>query len=116
MTEELTRAAADASEATGLEVGAAKIDGLWTVRVWPPLDSEEGGMPIDAREGLGFAAALAYLNGLETGARIQRERYAELRKAAHECVWDLERYVKTHGPGPDKRLNTLAKALSELEG
>lgn len=37
-----------------------------------------------------------------------------LKKLILECLPDLEHYVSTHGPGPDKRLDALKAELKKL--
>lgn len=43
-------------------------------------------------------------------------RRADLLEALRECLPDLEHYVSTHGPGPDRRLDRLRGALAAFEG
>ena len=38
-------------------------------------------------------------------------KLSELRLAVAACMPDLEHYVATHGPGPDKRLDRLRAAM-----
>jgi len=38
-----------------------------------------------------------------------------LLQAAQDVVADLEHYVRTHRPGPDKRLDALKQAIKEAE-
>lgn len=40
-----------------------------------------------------------------------RDRPPTLAEAVRACLPDLERYVQTHGPGPDRRLADLRRAL-----
>jgi hypothetical protein len=89
---------------------------LYHVEVYDAIDSEAGEQPIEQTENLTRRATLAYLHGLECGARIQNVRHAALVATATECIYDLERHVKHQGPGPDKRLAALREALSQLEG
>jgi len=57
----------------------------------------------------------------QTIARLRRERdearegLRKLRTAIKPCIADLEHYVSTHGPGPDKRLDYLSNAMEGLE-
>jgi hypothetical protein len=39
----------------------------------------------------------------------------ELIAAIKECLPDLKHYAKTHGPGPDQRLEHLQEILKGLE-
>jgi len=39
---------------------------------------------------------------------------AELLAAANDCIFDLEMFVKTHGPGPDNRLERLKRAIANM--
>lgn len=109
MTEELERAAATASEALGMDAST----------IWP----HRGGIAIHIKpvghtsRGLGTEAeVLAYLEGLETGARIQRERHRPLVAAA-QAVSRLSFY----GGDCDEyhvdadALRALTLALSQLE-
>ena len=115
MTEELTRAAADAGEALGMSVEVPWARGAhYDVQVWTPMDDEDGGQPlVDSRTNT-EAEALAYCRGLETGARIQRERHAEVVSAVHAMFSDMDAgYSPARG---DCAVDRLAKALSELEG
>lgn len=38
----------------------------------------------------------------------------EIVEAIKECIPDLEHYISTHGPGPDKRLERLNAVLTEI--
>ena len=108
MTDTLTRAANDASEALGMDVRLYySSPGITTVHIGAEHKALTGVQD--------FGAALAYLEGLETGARIMRERYRLLVDATTECIYDLERHAAKQGPGPDRRLATLREALAELE-
>ena len=78
MTDELTRAAATASEALGMRVEVLAHDTIdtpmrWRIRICPSLDDKSGGLPMENRI-VSERTALAYLEGLETGARITWQR------------------------------------------
>ena len=87
MTDTLTRAANDASEALGLHVEAYEEGrNAYLVHVYAPLDEGEE-MPVIQRGG-DHRSTLAYLEGLECGARIMRERHARLRRSADDTyLW-----------------------------
>ena len=40
----------------------------------------------------------------------------DLLAALEACVPDLERYVSTHGPGPDRRLDAARAAIAKARG
>ena len=40
----------------------------------------------------------------------------DLLDALEGCVGDLEHYVSTHGPGPDKRLAAVVAAIAKARG
>jgi hypothetical protein len=40
----------------------------------------------------------------------------ELIQAVEDCLPDLKHYASTHGPGPDRRLEALRKALDKHIG
>ena len=85
MTDTLTRAANAASVALGmkLRIYLEEADALGLVGL-PGQSPERGTCPIFTSPN----AALAYLEGLETGARIMRERHARLRRAADDTyLW-----------------------------
>ena len=81
MSDTLTRAANAAAEALGMSVEVVRV-GVYQVpriEICGPIDSPENGQPLDG--GIDFhkdTSALAYLKGLETGARLMRERYADV--------------------------------------
>ena len=52
-----------------------------------------------------------YERGVEAGRQKERDRYAELREAATECIFDLETHAKPTG----RKLGALREALSQLE-
>ena len=101
MTEELTRAAQAASDATGLDVQVARsgIVKLWNLEIFDAIDGQDGEAPVLRPTCLTERAALAYLEGLEAGARIANVRHEPLVKL-----------VREHIP------QTAAEVLSELEG
>ena len=130
MTEELTKAASEKEqdrgvavrntrEITGMsvELESHSPDSRWThydLTIYSPEPGEAMGMPVVQRDGLTHSEALAYLEGLETGARIQRERHAEVVSAVHAMFSDMDAgYSPARG---DCAVDRLAKALSELEG
>ena len=117
MTDELTKAAENASDALGMSVEAnpyGESDTLYQVEVWTGPTAPHGEDLVDSFGFLTAPAALAYLRGLETGARIQRERYAEVVSAVHAMFSDMDAgYSPARG---DCAVDRLAKALSELEG
>ena len=87
MHDELTRAAAQASKALGMSVEWRYVPSpspvTWTgslmqVEVYDAMDSNAGEQPIESCQWTDDTAALAYLEGLECGARIMRERVLEL--------------------------------------
>ena len=93
MTDELTRAAKDASEATGLEVLLIDHDctdeygcPMYSVEVWDNTPAPVPDGPAITQAELVQPAALAYLEGLEAGARIQKERHAPLVEAARATL------------------------------
>lgn len=43
-------------------------------------------------------------------------RVEPLLKALEACLPDLEHYVSTHGPGPDRRLDAARAALAKAKG
>ena len=126
MTDELNKAAVDASEALGMEV---RCFPTWMrvqhhnmtqpevvtvlVEVYDQLDGSSGEQPVVASD-RPTAEALAYLEGLETGSRFMRGRYAEVVSAVHAMFSDMDAgYSPARG---DCAVDRLAKALSELEG
>ena len=116
MNEELTRAAADASEALGMDLHVDLHRCGHVLELYGPMHGADGEQPLvtwyNTKQGLN--SAIAYLNGLETGARIQRERYAEVVSAVHAMFSDMDAgYSPARG---DCAVDRLAKALSELEG
>lgn len=86
MSNELETAARAASEATGLSVETqTESDEPLSpvgVDVYTAIDSEENGWPAATRQFEDYATALAYLEGLEAGARIANTRHAALVAAA----------------------------------
>ena len=113
MTDELTRAAAEASEALGMSVelvGPGPPAGEWIVEAW---GEDAMGMPALQEHLRSDHAALAYLDGLETGARIQRERYGALVEAVKMAV---DCWQNGHDIIADSHVaHTLEAALSQLE-
>ena len=114
MTDELTRAAKAVSEATGLDVQT----------IYP----HKGGIGIAAgRErsrGQGTVPeVLAYLEGLEVGARIQKERHAVLVFLVESVLnWWTQAKVPLRQealivPNGEQTIGeALTEALSQLEG
>ena len=79
MTDTLTRATDDASEALGMDVRLYySSPGITTVHIGAEHKALTGVQD--------FGAALAYLEGLETGARIMRERYRPLVEAMPDLL------------------------------
>ena len=85
MTDALKNAAEEASAATGLEVVLCDPDAtdeyggpLYSVEVYDNIDGEYPDGPVIDTGLLVEPAALAYLEGLEAGARIATVRHAEL--------------------------------------
>lgn len=54
------------------------------------------------------AARQAIRDGYEAAFKAREE----LKAAVRECLPDLEHYARTHGPGPDRRLEALKKKLA----
>ena len=115
MHDELTRAAAQASKALGMSVEWRYVPSpspvTWTgslmqVEVYDAMDSNAGEQPIESCQWTDDTAALAYLEGLECGARIVRERHARLRRSAD----DTYLWCRTHIP--DFRLTDICQSLS----
>ena len=117
MNDALTKAATEASDVLGMSVEITYIvAGQYVVGLYPPIDGPENGLPVEERE-LFAPAALAYLEGLETGARIQRERYAELLEAAGRAeayAWGKVTDDRVSVSG--EHLGEIRVALSTLEG
>ena len=93
-TTELDKAAEEASEALGMSVELGRTEhtgGLCypAVVIWPPMDGADGDQPTENRAFETDAAPLAYLEGLEAGARIQRERHADMQDALLSTISDL---------------------------
>ncbi len=43
-----------------------------------------------------------------------KQKIVKLLETVTECIPDLKRYVNTHGPGPDTRLETLENTIEEI--
>ena len=116
MNDALTKAATEASEVLGMSVEHPRFG---VVEVYDALDSPAGSMPVESFTG-NDAEALAYLEGLETGARIQRERYARLRRAADDvylwCCTYAQDFRLTDTCQNLKAGLAETEALSNLEG
>ena len=126
MTDALTRAAKDASVALGLEVSLAHSGRFSAptilVELWSPLDSNDGGQPIEQRDVLPVDA-LAYLEGLEAGARTQKQRHAVLVFLVESVLnWWTQAKVPLRQealivPNGEQTIGeALTEALSQLEG
>ena len=105
MTDTLTRAANDAAEATGLDWRPCTIAGTIYLEAYPHGPEGLGAPVLTQRysdDMDGRSSALAYLEGLETGARIMRERHAELQEVTKIAVADAVG-------------SALREALAELE-
>ena len=124
---ELARATEDASNAVGMTVEFVNwAPDRWTIELFGPIDGPDGEQPIEQSHFDQRAEALAYLNGLETGGRIARERYGELREAALHALadvnTDLASMSKAGLPTGDLQdhlvsiSDALSTALSNLEG
>ena len=91
MTDILTRAANAASETLGMSVEVLEGDPdvpLYNIEVWDAMDTPTADGPAVLIAGRTDTSALAYLEGLETGARIVRERHARLRRSADDTyLW-----------------------------
>ena len=115
MTNELERAASAASEATGLDVQVSHSGRLSAPSILIELwDGGASGFacPVEQRDVLPVEA-LAYLEGLECGARIQKERYAALVGAARSLA---DEHNNGHfAPADGNHATALAEALSQLE-
>ena len=120
MTNELTRAANAASEALGVDV----LVGSWpdgnkgkpsrSVALFARSVTPMERVPFEQKIDIPTPAeALAYLEGLEMGARIMRERHARLRRSADDTYLWCCTYAQ------DFRLTdtcqSLKAALAELE-
>lgn len=66
--------------------------------------------PLDSFKECAQAGIAATVRELE----MEKQR-DELLAAAVACIADLEHYVRTHGPGPDTRLNTLRAAIAKCK-
>ena len=122
MTDTLTRAANDAAETLGMEVGVtASVVDHYIIAVHPPIDSEESGLPVATCEWQS-GAARAYLEGLECGARIMRERYRPLVAVSNDidiwwgfakCPLRPDALITANDEQPIS--NALREALANLE-
>uniref|UniRef100_A0A6M3L8Q1 Uncharacterized protein n=1 Tax=viral metagenome TaxID=1070528 RepID=A0A6M3L8Q1_9ZZZZ len=117
MTDELTRAAEEASKATGRKLECVTSDDT-NDRGEHYLVIALDGVPLVAHRAgpIWQRRALAYLEGLAQGAHTANVRHEPVVSAATECLPDLERHASTHGPGPDTRRDQLVVALAELGG
>ena len=119
MNDELIRAASAAAKALGMNVEVLDSGTPDTptvlVQMFALLD------PLDMTD----VEALAFLEGLEIGARIMRERHAELREAANKlALMANDAHVAQHNPmalptlvgaGLYMALTNVLNALSQLE-
>ena len=115
---ELDKAARAASEAFGMSVEVAHaVADAWLVEVSASLDDETEGVPIISQEWI-RPAALAYLEGLEAGARIANVRHEALVAAARIALDKLDTLTtEEFQRGCDKPAReALTEALAELEG
>ena len=89
MDNALKKAAVEASAALGMSVVPCHVGPLpWVVETFGPLDGPEGEGPLAQFYTEQTGEVLAYLRGLEVGARIQSERHARLRRAADDTyLW-----------------------------
>lgn len=110
---DLDKAAAEASKTLGLSVEHPRFG---VVEVYDSLDSPAGSMPIESFTGMP-CDTLAYMQGLEAGARIANVRHAPLVKAARSRLDTIT--VFADGlvvKAGDDYLAPLTEALAELEG
>ena len=112
----LTRAANDASEALGMSV-AVREDGasrptrlVFLIEVYAPMDSDCQ-EPIEYKRTIGIEPVLAYLEGLETGARTMRKRHAEAR----EVLAVFADCAPTDEPAGKQLVARACAALANLE-
>lgn len=112
----------DAREATGMDVQleSHSPDGQWThydLTIYSPNPGEALSMPTVQRDGLSHQEVLAYLSGLEAGARIQRERHVALVEAGALALETLNSLTSDQFQrGADKPARTaLTAALADLE-
>ncbi len=131
MSNELEQAAREASEALGMSVEVTEVvinqptiyhRGLgYLVEVHAPLDSDTAGPVNGPGHELPYHIALAYLEGLECGARVVRVKHEALRERASEvCAIYHDGATASTADGRElERFETrrrLAAALAELEG
>ena len=121
MTDTLTRAANAAAEALGMSVELYDNPLNLVVQVFAPGSETDkaGRHPTEQREYDVDIAALAYLEGLECGARIMRERQASLITYFRYVVQELHDIYGPDGPenkNDDSYLYAAENALLDFDG
>ena len=126
MSDTLTRAANDAAGATGLDWRPCTIAGTVYLEAYPHGPEGLGAPVLTQRysdDMDGRSSALAYLEGLECGARIMRELYRPLVEAAQHMSdylprtqgWTDEWDGIDGGTWVGPELAHVAEALANLE-
>ena len=73
----------------------------------------DGGRVVGQASMANAARIVACVNACEG---LEPSAVRELIEAASDCLADLDHYAATHGPGPDRRRDSLRSALAKIKG